>query len=927
MKCSLCISFFLLVLFQNSYAQKEASNWYFGFKAGVSFSSGSPVALPTGPMTADEGCATISDANGNLLFYTNGIEVWNKQHQIMQNGANLNGAESTTQAAIIVPQPGNDSIYYVFTNNALQDAPGAIWYSVVNMKLNSNLGAVTVKNVRLTTITQYLTEKLTAVLHCNNKDVWVITRMWESTEYFAWLVTSAGVAASPVISTTQNFLTGHGSSKQGYLKVSPDGKKIASVQDEPIRNIEISNFNNQTGKITNTINTPVQLMLPNEVPQPFFGLWAYGIEFSPDSRLLYNSGKNVVAYTNPDRFYNVSFIYQYNISVHDSLQIVQSRKLIDTTPTGNYHMAMQLGIDNKIYVSERFANFLSSINSPNSLGAGAGFQLASVPIPGQCILGLPPFIQSYFGNNIYNYSFNNNCSSQNVSFQINNTQGYSSIKWDFGDPPSGINNTSTIPNPAHNFTAAGIYEVKLIVNRSNNPCAIPDTIQKSIWVGNVSTFLGVDTTICEKDTITLQVNAPNGVNYLWSNNTTGNAIRVTNPGTYAVRVTAGACTYDDEIIVSQQLLPRFSLGNDASICSNVSITLQPTPAIPNGNYLWNTNATTATLTVNTAGQYWLQGKDNLGCSWRDTIQVAAKQLPNFNLGKDTGICQQQTLLLNTQIPNANYLWSTGATSQSIIVSAAGIYWADVTKDGCTYRDSLELSTKPLPVVNLGKDSTLCEGQTLLLNAANTGATYLWQDNSVQQNFTVNRAGEYNVMVNLNGCTKRDTIKVDYNLKPRFTLGADKIICPGETIVLQANPNNVTGISFAWQNGSTLPVFSTNQPGLYVLAATNQCGTTTDSVVLKDGTCKIYVPNAFTPDANRINDIFKVLNTEAVTEFEFIVFNRWGQVVFQTKDKNQGWDGRMNLSEMPAGMYPWTLKYKEMGSNEARFLKGQVMMIR
>jgi gliding motility-associated-like protein len=914
----------LLSVITSAQAQKQANNWFFGEKAGISFASGQPVNSNGGQVDQYEGVACISDENGFLLFYTDGITVWNKQHTVMQNGTGLNGHPSTSQSAIIVPQPANDSIYYIFTCD-YQGYPKGLCYSIVNIKKQNGLGEVIQKNSFLL---QPVTEKLTAVAHCNNRDVWVITRAWNSFSYYAWLISPSGILTTPVVSVTPNYVSGNDQGTIGYMKASPDGKKIAATFSAPLSFTEISNFNNQTGVITNTIKLPALapgIFSPVPSEQNFLH---YGVEFSPDSKLLYLSSRDILEWLSPPRVYEVFSIYQFNTSIHDSLQIMQSRKIIDSSSSVIYrHAALQTGPDNKIYVAEEGSNFLSSIQSPNNIGASSNFQRQSVPLSNRSWLGLPPFIQSYFGNNTYNYSFNNNCSSQNVSFQINNTQGYSSIKWDFGDIPSGSNNTSAIPNPTHNFTAAGIYEVKLIVNRNNNPCAIPDTIKKSIWVGNVSTFLGIDTTICEKDTITLQVNAPGGVSYLWSNNTTGNSIRVTNPGNYSVTVYAGACTYTDDINIVQQLLPRFTLGNDAAICSNASITLQPTPAIPNGTYLWNTNAVTGTITVNTPGMYWLRRKDNLGCTWRDTIQVAAKQLPNFNLGKDTAICEQQTVTFNTQILNASYLWNTGATSQSITASAAGIYWADVTKDGCKYRDSIELAVNPLPVVNLGKDSTLCEGQTLLLNAVNAGASYVWQDNSVQPNFTVTSAGNYHVRVTRNGCITKDTIKVDYTLKPRFTLGADKIICPGETVVLQPNANNLSGVMYLWQNGTTLQSFSTNQAGLYFLSVTNNCGTTTDSIILKDGTCKIYVPNAFTPDGNNLNDVFKVLNTEAITEFEFIIFNRWGQIVFQTTDKQKGWDGRMNSTALPAGTYPWTLKYKETGSNDTRFLKGQVLLIR
>lgn len=913
----LCFSCF----FYFSFAQKQANNWFFGSNAGISFASGSPVSISVGQIFTVEGNATISDENGNLLFYTDGKTIWNKLHMVMQNGTGLFGDGGSTQSAIIVPQSGNDSIYYVFTADD-EAGPNGICYSIINVNRSNKLGEVIQKNIQLLSPAS---EKLTAVKHCNNKDIWLLARGWNNDKYYAWLVSSSGINSVPVVSATGNSISGNTSLTIGYMKVSPDGKKIAAAYFTPGSFTEIGDFNNQTGVITNIKRVPA-FPPGREIYYPVGQAGTYGLEFSPDAKKLYTSVAYFPFGGNPYMLFDTWFIYQMDISVSDSVVIHNSMYRVDSA-TAIQAGSLQLGPDNKIYLSQGPNNYLSVISNPNNAGSGCNFQRNVVTLDDGSGLGLPTFIQSYFGNNTYNYTFANNCTSQSVNFQINNTQGYSSIKWVFDDPASGVNNTAAIPNPIHNFTAAGIYKVKLIVNKNNNACAIPDTINKEIWVGNVNTFLGIDTTICEKDSITLNATAPNGVNYLWSNTTTGNSIRVTNPGNYWLRITAGACIYSDTIKIAQQSLPRFTLGNDASICANDSIILQPTTLIPNGNYLWSTNAITNSIKVKNAATYWLRAKDNLGCTWRDTILVTAKQLPNFNLGKDTSICELQTLLLNTQIPNAGYLWSTGSLSQSVTVSNSGIYWVDVTKDGCTYRDSIELTVKPLPLVNLGTDSTLCEGQFLDLNAFNTGAAYFWQDNSAQSNYRVTKAGEYHVRVTLNGCVKSDTIKVVYNLKPRFTLGADRTICPGEIILLQPSPNNIINTKYLWQNGDTLFSLAATQPGLYILKLTNSCGITADSIVLKESTCKVFVPNTFTPNGDRYNQLFRVLNVENIKEFSLRIFDRWGNLIFETVDKYKGWNGTRNGIEQPVGLFTYTINYSEKNTGLSVFRKGTVQLIR
>src|SRR5437764_1215512 len=106
---------YLFLICTASFAQKEANNWYFGRNAGVTFNGGAPVAVTNGQLNTLEGCASISDANGNLLFYTDGIKVWNKNHVVMTNGTGLRGDPSSTQSGIIVPKPGSSTIYYIFT--------------------------------------------------------------------------------------------------------------------------------------------------------------------------------------------------------------------------------------------------------------------------------------------------------------------------------------------------------------------------------------------------------------------------------------------------------------------------------------------------------------------------------------------------------------------------------------------------------------------------------------------------------------------------------------------------------------------------------------------------------------------------------------------------------------------------------------------
>ena len=154
-----------------AYSQHEADNWYFGNNAGITFSTNPPSFLPGSVMNTYEGSASVSDTVGNLLFYTNGLGVWARDHTMMPNGSGLGGGLSSTQSALATQDPGNDSLYYLFTPPEQFNPGGSFCYSIINMTLNNGYGDVTNKNTPLFSPS---TEKVTAVRHANGTDIWVI---------------------------------------------------------------------------------------------------------------------------------------------------------------------------------------------------------------------------------------------------------------------------------------------------------------------------------------------------------------------------------------------------------------------------------------------------------------------------------------------------------------------------------------------------------------------------------------------------------------------------------------------------------------------------------------------------------------------------------------------------------------------------------
>lgn len=413
-----------------SLAQGEANIWYFGDHAGLDFNSGSPVALTDGKIDTQEGCATIADVSGKLLFYTDGITIYNRVHKIMSNGSGLMGNSSTTQSATIVPKPGSSSLFYVFTLDASARING-FRYSIVDITLDGGLGAVTTdKNMLIYTPS---CEKISIVKHANNKDFWIITHGFDSDVFYAHLLTSSGLDIMPITSKSGIIVTkdSPGYNSMGYMKISPNGSKLVLCH-QFLGTAELFDFNTTTGTISNS-----KSLMENSGQ-------LYGAEFSPNSEVLYVA--NIIG----------KGLYQFDLSVPD---IVASKQLIALLPF--YVGALQLGPDNKIYIAAYMQSKLSVINSPNVLGLGSDLILNSVDLGGKiCELGLPAFNQSFFFSS--DIQFANTCLGESTQFELKTNETVTSAVWDFGD-----GTTSTNIKPTHAYLTDGTFTVSVTAVSSN----------------------------------------------------------------------------------------------------------------------------------------------------------------------------------------------------------------------------------------------------------------------------------------------------------------------------------------------------------------------------------------------------------------------------------------------------------------------------
>src|SRR6185295_1367996 len=372
-------------------AQKEANNWIFGSHAGINFSSSVPAPFSGASILTNEGSAVISDQSGTLLFYTDGQTVWNKNHQPMPNGAGLLGGSSATQSAIIVPWPQSDcSKYFVFTVDAVEDnLPDSLRYSVVDLSLpsGSGLGDLVSKNTLLKTL---VSEKLTAVSDSSGTGFWVIAHGFENKpgssankEYYSYHITASGINITPVISTVGSAHEGATATplyaSQGQMKVSPDGKLIASAVRSGF--IDILNFSTLTG----IVSGPAKKF--DKDNSAFKTNLFYGVEFSPNSKLLYVSTTE----GSPNE------VLQLDLTTSNGTTLYTKQK---PAGTGVFYDTgeLQMGPDKKVYVARYGQSFISVIDSPDTVGPGASFNPSgpALSTTAQSRLGLPTIIAGNF---------------------------------------------------------------------------------------------------------------------------------------------------------------------------------------------------------------------------------------------------------------------------------------------------------------------------------------------------------------------------------------------------------------------------------------------------------------------------------------------------------------------------------------------------
>ncbi len=684
MKKYLAVLIVLLSLSQAATAQyylPQNNKWAFGYYAGLDFTSGTPVATTTA-IYPYEGCASICNAAGNMMFYTDGVTIWDNTNTVMPSGSAIvsYSAASSTQAALIAPVLSNPNQFYVFSMEDIGSSSTycELNYCIVDMTLNGGLGDVIASTLG-TFVTNKLGEKMT-IMSGNSCDLWLLTHRIDSTKFLSYKITTSGIAA-PVGSTSGAF-SGSGAYGIGHIKGSPDNRHIVLLGYYSANGAEVHDFDATTGIVYNC------RLLDSTGSH-------YGAEFSPNSNVLYcdNFGTG---------------IFQYDITAGSAAAIRATRTAIGS---GGISGDMKLAPNGKIYFGATLGgNTIDCIPNPNITGTGCGYMTSVVTLTGSAVTngGLPNIIMMHgAGDTTIRTKDTTLCMPvSGLTLAADTTGSY--YNWSTGEI------TAT-----KNTTTFGTYWVAI----TNNCSVRIDTFR--VHPAPQDTILrSRDTSLCSNTTSFSLTATPGYTQYLWNTGATSATLTATTFGTYYALCANGCHLLIDTFHVLSIPFATTTVIHDTNYCFPGTLTLSATPGF--GNYLWQDGSSGSNYNATAAGTFYAVAssfcKEEI-----DSFHINFASL-SFSLGPDVNVCMNYNITASIKDQYVKYKWQDGSTGDSYSASRTGLYYLTITREGCAATDSIQVTffhlTQNIP------DTFICKETPFTLDLVATpppGGTVLWND--------------------------------------------------------------------------------------------------------------------------------------------------------------------------------------------------------
>lgn len=545
----------------------------------------------------------------------------------MPNGDELGGDPSSTQSGVIIKHPVNPKQYYLFSISA--NLGGGLHYSIVDMTLEDGYGDVieTKKNIMLVGETS---EKLAAVWHQNQKDVWLITRERSNAVFHVFLISEKGIALH-----SKQTSVGTPLSVRGYLRFSPLGTMMASANSG---RVELYDFNKANGKLTH---------------RQSIDHWAvYGVEFSLDEEYLYTATRRL------------GDLYQHHLKTNTSELIATSVRL----------GALQNGPDGRMYIAQLNTPYLGVVHYPNRAGDDCEYEENYISVGATCTEGLPNFLTlPMFSGNVL---VQDTCFGDITSFTPVIENPKVEYTWKFNDAKAE-SDTSSEDIPKHQFSEPGTYQVKLLLKLGG----YQDSMVRNVTIKPLpSQFDAHLVRICPGDTFKMDAGNA-GSSFTWSHGETTQKVPLADAGVYSVLIDADGCLLRDTVEIQIKDTVEVNLGRDTTLCHGLTIDLKTDQE--NDSIIWSTADTLNGITIDQPGEYWVYVEKE-GCTAADTVSVQYFPEPVFSTF-DSLYCEldSQPVMLKAG-KGSDYRWlPTQEVSTSIWVEKADTYTVSfLDTNGC-----------------------------------------------------------------------------------------------------------------------------------------------------------------------------------------------------------------------------------------------------